>query len=79
MRYHEIASGFRVGISKEEQDIFTKVGKDGIRLSALECERDQEVARLMFQRGLLNKVRDKDGEIAYRSNSINDIWISRDF
>jgi len=79
MRYHEISSGFRVPISNEERAMLTKVGKNGIAEDALTDEREQEVARMMLLRGLLNKKRDKDGKLVYQQNSINDIWTGRDF
>ena len=78
MRYHEIASGFRVPVSGEEQRILRMVGQQAVAADALRCERDQEVARTMVLRGLLDTCRDKDGKPAYRSNSVHDVWRERD-
>ena len=79
MRYFEISSGFRVPMSNEEREIMSKVGIKGIREDELIDEREQEVARMMMMRGLLNKKRDKDGKLVYRQNSVNDIFTGRDF
>ena len=79
MRYFEISSGFRVPMSNEEREIMSKVGIKGIREDEIIDEREQEVARMMMMRGLLNKKRDKDGKLVYRQNSVNDIFTGRDF
>lgn len=74
MRFHEIASGFRVPVSGEEQRMLRRVGSKTLAADSLDDERDQEVARTMVRRGLLDPCRDEDGKLAYRSNSVNDIW-----
>jgi hypothetical protein len=67
MRYFEITSGVRMPISSEEQDILDKVGESSLNKSDLD-ERDQEVARKMVTRGLLNRGRDDDKNIVFTTN-----------
>ena len=75
MRYSEIASGFHVPVSIEEQELLDRadpyLAKDDLD------ERDQEVTRLMVSRGVLRQVM-KDGRVCYRANSDKDIWRNRD-
>lgn len=67
MRYFEITSGVRMPVSKEEQDILDKVA--GKRLKKLDLdERDQEIARKMVTRGLLNRERDEEKNIVFVAN-----------
>ncbi len=73
MRYHEIASGLRILLSSEEQDLLDRAEADGLARDAM-GERDREVARLMVSRGLLHRRRSKDGNVFYRVNSAKDIW-----
>jgi hypothetical protein len=54
MRYHEIASGMRVPVSAEEQQVLD-LSKDGVLKHDGLDERNQEVARTMVSRGLLNR------------------------
>jgi len=77
MRYHEIMGGFRVPISKEENDILQKIGLNGLPEKELTDERDEEIAHQMIRRGLLNTKRDKDGQTVYKINSSSNIWIGR--
>jgi len=76
MRYHEIASGMRMPVSAEEQALLNRIGEDGIAIDSLD-EREHEVARLMVNRGLLTRFRDKEGALAYRNSSVKDIWRDR--
>ena len=73
MRYHELFSGLRVPISGEEREILTKVGKQGIPEDSLTDEREHEIARRMYLRGLLDKKRDKAGKMVYQQNTI-ELW-----
>lgn len=77
MRYFEIASGFSLPVSNEEQEILRKIGDDGIKETDLGDERSQEVARRMMMRGLLNKKSDKRGNISYHKNTPNYGWLER--
>ncbi len=67
MRYYEITSGVRMPVSGEEQDILDKAGNSVLKKADLD-ERDQEVARRMVTRGLLNRGRDDDKNIIFTSN-----------
>ncbi len=77
MRYHEIASGLRLPLSGEEQEVMNKVGLKGCTEEDLGDERTQEVARVLMVRGLLNKI-DRNGKVVYRLNSIHNHWVNRD-
>jgi hypothetical protein len=77
VRYHEISAGFRLPVSGEEQAMLNKIGKKGLPIKDLIDEREQEVARVMMTRGLLDRKRDKDGQVFYHINSIHDIWMGR--
>lgn len=66
MRYYEITSGVRLPVSGEEQDILDKVGSS-LKKSSLD-EREQEVARRMVTRGLLNRSRDGEKNIIFTCN-----------
>lgn len=59
MRYIDITSGVRVPISGEEQEIFDKAKEKLYKVSL--DERDQEVARKMVSRGLINRRKDDSG------------------
>lgn len=57
MRFFEISSGIRLPVNEEEQVLLDRaVEQRRIKRSEL-SEREQEVARLMVSRGLLNRVR----------------------
>lgn len=77
MRYREIASGFRVPVSGEEQDLIGKIATTGTAEAALTDERDQELALRLLRRGVLDKRRDKQGNVVYHRNSISDIRLDR--
>lgn len=66
MRFHEIMGGIKIPVYNEEQMILDKIGDDSIANSELN-EREQEVARKMVSRGLLNRFV-SDGEILFYAN-----------
>lgn len=72
MRFHEIASGLRLPVSSEEQDILTRAGNDGVDASAMD-ERAQEVARRMVSRGLLDAT-DGEKQTHFSVNSTRNVW-----
>jgi hypothetical protein len=74
MRYFEIAGGLRMPVNEEEQEVLTLIqeSEHSIDDSNLD-ERQQEVARKMVSRGLLNRLQ-KDGKIYYEPNGLPDIW-----
>lgn len=65
-RFVEVTSGFRVPVSREEQDILDKCEQKMYK-SSLD-ERDEELARRMVSRGVLNRRRDEDGQIFFVRN-----------
>ena len=72
MRFHEIASGLRLPVSSEEQDILTRVGETGLDVSTMD-ERGQEVARRMVSRGLLD-AQDPKKPSHLSVNSTRNVW-----
>jgi hypothetical protein len=70
MRYFEIAGGFRVDISEEEQAILDSA-LDGL-LEANLNEREVELACRMLSKGLLNRL-SIDDKIYYLQNGLPDI------
>lgn len=76
MRYYEIACGFRVPVSSEEQEVLDMVGHDESPNEDMD-ERTQEVARKMVSRGVLNRVV-HDGKMHFKANSARNIWRDRD-
>ena len=75
MRYHEIASGIRVVVSSEQQEILDLIGDKTVPNNTMD-ERQREVARLMVSRGLLDRVK-SDNVIALKVNSVKDVWRDR--
>jgi hypothetical protein len=75
MRYHEIESGLRVPISKEEWALIDHIRPRPVQKDSLD-ERQAELARLMVARGLLNHFK-KDEQMFFRVSSVADIWRGR--
>lgn len=71
MRWHEIASGLRMHVSGEEQAILDRAMREDLPEDKLD-ERDQEVARQMVSRGLLHRLRQKNGALSYRPSMASD-------
>ncbi len=67
MRFFEITSGVRMPVSCEEQAILDKAATGALRKVDLD-ERDQEVARRMVTRGLLNRGRDDEKNVVFHCN-----------
>ncbi len=63
MRFHEIASGLRVPISGEEQAVLRLAKSGPLRRDDLD-DRQQEVARQMVKRGVLERGR-IDGNVVF--------------
>lgn len=72
MRYYEIASGYRIPVDNEEQDLLDAAGSTHLPEHDLD-ERQQQVASKMTSRGLLNRREDERG-VYYTANSLSDIW-----
>lgn len=76
MRWTEVASGYRMPVSGEEQSIIDRaVSDEGVAQKDLD-ERDQEVARKMVSRGLLDQRKGTKG-VHYRARTAKDIWRPR--
>jgi hypothetical protein len=75
MRYHEIQSGLRLPVSSEEWDLIDHIRPRPVDKDSLD-ERQQELARMMVSRGLLNYFR-KGEQTFYRVSSVTDIWRDR--
>jgi hypothetical protein len=74
MRYFEIAGGLRMPINEEEQEVLTLIQESEHETEDSNLdERQQELARQMVSRGLLNRLH-KDGKIYYEPNGLPDIW-----
>ena len=56
MRYHELTSGIRIPLSGEEQEIIDLVNKNMLDDKKFD-ERQEEVARTMVGRGILDRHR----------------------
>jgi hypothetical protein len=75
MRYQEIASGLRIAVSCEEQELLDKAKGEPFPKQDLD-ERDQELARLMVSKGILDQYL-HDQQVFYHISSANDIWRDR--
>lgn len=75
MRYQEIASGLRLAVSCEEQELIDKMDGEPFEKDALD-EREQELVRLMVSRGVLDQY-PQDDRVFYHVSSVNDIWRDR--
>lgn len=74
MRFHEISSGVRIPVSQEEQDIIDLFSNKRQLIRSSLDERQQEVARMMVSRGLLDRKKGKDGQMVFELNDTVDMW-----
>ncbi len=72
MRWHEIASGFRVPVYTEEQELLDMLAKEPVSSDTLD-ERQQELAQQLVSRGVLTFFT-KDDKMFFRPSSAKDIW-----
>ena len=75
MRFHEILGGLQIPVSGEEQgliDLIESKEEKIIKRSELD-ERQQEVARKMVSRGILERAM-QDGSLFYVVSHPEDIW-----
>lgn len=71
MRYFEIQGGLRMVVSLEEEAIMAMANSP---LADEDLgERDQEVARKMVSRGILNRL-SQDDKIYYTLNGLEEVW-----
>jgi hypothetical protein len=75
MRYQEIASGLRIAVSCEEQELLDKKKEKAFSKKGLD-ERELELARLMVSKGILDQYL-HDQQVYYHVSSANDIWRNR--
>lgn len=75
MRYWEIASGLRLPVSEEEQEIIDKARSQPLDRDAMD-ERDQQLCHMLVSRGVMDYVRQGD-RVLYKPSSIDQIWRSR--
>lgn len=76
MRFHEIASGIPLPVFSEEQELLDRMTDKGMARKDLD-ERDQEVARLMVSRGVLEVTHIGSAKEHYRPSTVRDIWRDR--
>jgi hypothetical protein len=72
MRYFEIQGGLRMPINEEEHALIEAAEAQELADESLD-ERDQEVARKMVSRGLLNRLQ-RDGKLYYAPNGLPNTW-----
>lgn len=72
MRYFEIAGGARIPVDHEEHDLLERASGTRLEDAGLD-EREQEVARKMVSKGLLNFINGDDGAY-YETNKLEDVW-----
>jgi hypothetical protein len=77
MRYFEISSGLRLPVCAEERDLLDYIGNQtgGVAHASSMNERQNELARRMVSRGLLN-YRKRNEQVCYQISSVDDIWRS---
>jgi hypothetical protein len=75
VRYLEIASGLKLPVSSEEWNLIDHIRPQPVDQGSLD-ERQQELARMMVSRGLLNYFK-KGEQTFYKVSSVTDIWRDR--
>lgn len=75
MRFREIRGGIQIPVSLEEQDLIDLIeSKEGEFIQRKELdERQQELARKMVSRGVLERTQ-RDGSLFYVVSKLDDIW-----
>ena len=75
MRFREIRGGIQLPVSGEEQDLIDLIeSQEGNFIKRKELdERQQEVARKMVSRGLLERTQ-RDGSLYYVVSKLDDLW-----
>jgi hypothetical protein len=73
MRFIEIASGLPTAVSNEELELVRKIREaHKIERSKLD-EREQELARRLVSRGILNRLT-QEGHSVYEFNGLEEVW-----
>lgn len=75
MRFREIRGGIQIPVSLEEQGLIDLIeSKEGEFIQRKELdERQQELARKMVSRGVLERTQ-RDGSLFYVVSKLDDIW-----
>lgn len=69
MRYVDITGGFRVHITEEEDELYSRVKEKRVIKKASLNEREREVARRLVSRGVFDRKK-IDNEWQYSVNSL---------
>lgn len=72
MKYRDVAGGLRLYISNEEDHLVSKIEESGFASKTGLSEREQEVARKLVSRGVLNRLKNDNG-IMYVVNSLQEL------
>jgi len=75
MRWFEIASGVRLPVHSEEDELLRRASKQSVPTDDMD-EREAQLARELVSRGVLKHIQ-KDGQVHYVPNSAEDIWRDR--
>ena len=75
MRFHEIRGGLQIPVSSEEQDLIDLIeSQEGNFIEKKDLdERQQEVARKMVSRGVLDRAK-RDGSLYFVVSKLDDLW-----
>ncbi len=75
MRWFEIASGVRLPVHSEEDELLRRTTKKAVPKEEMD-EREAQLAHELVSRGVLKHIQ-KDGQVHYVPNSARDIWRDR--
>lgn len=75
MRFREIRGGIQIPVSSEEQDLVDLIeSQEGNFIIGEDLnERQQEVARKMVSRGVLERT-ERDGSLYFVVSKLDDLW-----
>ena len=73
MRWIDISGGLRITVNNEEYQLIEKIYDNPLKKNELN-EREQEVARILVNRGILIRVKDENEKIKFRYNKLQDLW-----
>jgi hypothetical protein len=73
MRWQEVAGGFTIPVSNEEEELLEQIRAEGSVPKKQLDDRQKELARQMVNKGNLIRI-ERDGEIAFKPNDLQKIW-----
>jgi hypothetical protein len=73
MRWQEVAGGFTIPVSNEEEELLEQIREKGSVPKKQLDDRQRELARQMVNKGNLIRT-ERDGEIAFKPNDLQKIW-----